>query len=454
MRTPLLILLGALALAAGAADWPWLGGPNRDGISPETGLLRAWPAEGPKLLWSAKLANLGYGGAVTRDGKVYILDASANMDILRCLDLQTGAELWAFERKSSHPVYEYPGARSLPSVDADTVYFTGISGQVTAIDLATHRPRWTHDIVEEYRDAGSVPGDYWRDATPQWGVSQCPVLYRDLVIMAPLSGKAGLVAYDRVTGVERWRSPYCGRLYFCHATPLLTTLGGVEQCVVYGNKTLGSKPPAVVSGVEAATGKLLWQTETTRHLNLPIPQPVAVGQDRLFLAGGYRHGCSLLQVTRKDDVWSTAFVFSDNNNCSPLTQTPIFYGGHIYAKSTDRPHNAARMDRKFGFSMVTHGLECLTLDGAIQWETGAKDDMNQGALLIADGLIFTVDAVRGDLRLFDAAPDALRERARAHVLNWTSTASSMDVGPCASLALSDGKLLVRDRAALKCFAVR
>jgi hypothetical protein len=70
IRATLIAVMVSLSVAcAFAADWPWYLGPRRDGTALEKGLLRAWPNEGPKVLWTAPVGP-GYGGPAVADGKI------------------------------------------------------------------------------------------------------------------------------------------------------------------------------------------------------------------------------------------------------------------------------------------------------------------------------------------------------------------------------------------------
>lgn len=449
-----------------APGWPQFRGPDGTGISPEKGLARAWPEAGPKVLWTAEVGP-GFGGPAVRDGRVYLLDRIGDhQDVLRCLDLKDGAERWryAYDAPGDYP---YPGSRTVPTVTDDMVYTAGPLGHLNAVRLATHRPAWSVQVVEAFRSP-RLPRDL-QVRRPQWGFAQHPVLYRDWLIVAPHALEAGIVALDRATGEVRWRSRYIGINLFSSVTPYVTALGGVEQVVMVAIADNSRDPPAVVSGVEAATGRLLWQLETWKKYNCPIPMPVRTGPDRLFIAGGYTIGCFGLKVRpgrTGADAWHAEYEFRDNMNCTPQIHTPILYRGHLYAQSFDAFHNRRN-----------HGLVCLTPEGRLVWQSadrpadlaigsplappadaaspGPRPDgpargltFDQGNLLIAEGLIYVMDGRRGDLWLVEATPEEFRPLAKAHVLD----ARFRKVW--APMALAEGKLLVRDDRCLKCLDVR
>ncbi|MEI7834048.1 MAG: PQQ-binding-like beta-propeller repeat protein [bacterium] len=450
MRILVLLILALAVITCRAADWAQFGGPGGTGVSAETGMLREWPESGPKALWSYPL-NPGFGAPAVRDGKVYLLDRDEpkRQDILRCLDLTTGVEEWNFSYTTSRGFNgyngNYSGVRSTPLVDEKYLYIMGEFGEIRCIDRTTHLEVWKHDIIMEFR-GDKYDNTIYRTTVPKWGVSQSPVLYKDMIIVAPLSETVGVVAYDKVTGVMRWKSPHIGRLYYCHMTPYVTTLGGIDQVVMVTNVFQGKD--AYIAGVDANTGARLWMRQLWRWYNIPIPQPVNIGNDTLFVGGGYRIGCFTLKVTRDGDKWTTDYGFKDNVNCTPFMQNPLLFHGYLYASSNDPWHNTPERNATDDRIMVQHGLECLDLNGKIIWETGAKDNLNCGPLLIADGLIYALDGESGVLRMAEATPDGYKELGRAKVL--TAKGNTVWTG----MAISDGKLLLRDQHEMKCLAVR
>ena len=454
------VAAGACA-AACAADWPQFLGPDRSGVSPETHLARSWPAAGPKVLWTIDVG-CGYGAAAVRDGEVFILDrVEGKEDLLRCLDLATGKEQWRFAYRARGRL-SFPGSRTVPTVEADCVYTIGPFGDLHCISRKTHEPVWSHNIVRDYSDY-RLPRDL-RLSAPRWGVTQHPLVYGETVIAAPHAIDAGVVAYDKQTGKLRWRSPDVGENTFSHVSPTLAGLCGVDQVITIANRDHGKDPPAVISGVDAANGKLLWQIDTWSRYNVPIPCPVKIAPDRLFVAGGYTIGCFALKLTpppataKPPARWDVRYAFRDNHNCTPHIHTPIFYKGHVYAQSFDKFHNT-----------VNRGLVCLDPDGRLMWQSSGRTDdddgeaagpgapadasrrrltFDSGGLLIADDLIFVMHGSTGELYLVAADPGQFRILAKAKVLE----AKGKNVW--APLALSDGRLIVRDQHQMKCLDVR
>jgi outer membrane protein assembly factor BamB len=151
--------------SAFAADWPWIYGPRRDNTSDQKGVLRTWPNEGPKVLWTSPMG-LGFGGPAVSDGKVYVLDRDEKVgDKLRVFDLPSGKELWGFAYDALGS-FMFAGSRTTPTVDGDLVYTSGPLGDLYAINTKTRKPVWRKNIWK----------DFGGGELPRWAVVQNPLI--------------------------------------------------------------------------------------------------------------------------------------------------------------------------------------------------------------------------------------------------------------------------------------
>ena len=441
------VLLLLVVPLANAADWPRLGGPEGTGASSETGLARHWPADGPRVRWTANVAE-GFAGPAVGDDQVFLLDRESDQkDVLRCLDLNTGRDLWtlAYIAPGKLP---YDGSRNVPTLDKQYVFVVGPFGQFHCIARRTHQILWARHLVNDFKDPlidtdtppATREDTLARAQVPMWGLTQAPLLYRDLVIVAPQTQKTGLVAYEKATGNIRWRSDYIGRNWYSHVSPTLVTLGGVDQVIMLAQpsdpeKAPDKAPPAIVSAIAPDTGRILWTTQTPGPAKIPIPQPLRVADDRLFITGGYGLGCLMFEVTCVAGQWKTKVLFH-NKNAAVLIHSPVLYQDRIYVSSP----------REQGG--LSTGLVCLNLTGERLWQTGPGLQFENGPFLIADGLAFALHGKTGQLHLIELSAEGPRLLAQAKVL------AAEHGNAWAPMALARGRLLVRDQHQLICLEVK
>lgn len=411
-------LLAALVFWAGttigsdvgrAADWPQFRGPDRTGISSETGLLRTWPADGPRRVWATDVC-LGYAGAAIHSGRVYFNDYDRKTSewLVRCLSLDDGSELWRHaEKKRIRPNHGI--TRTVPAVDGQRVFSLDPKCVFHCLDAATGKELWKKNLVREYKSR-----------IPPWYAGQCPLIESDRVILAPV-GKSLLVALNKETGATIWQTPNPDKLLLSHASIMPARIGGVRQ---YLFATL--KGPM---GVSAETGELLWSYPFKFNVSVPT-SPLAIGDGRIFLTSCYNAGSAMIRVERGGDPFTASEVF----RLAPATwnsevHTPILFEDHLFAVGK----------KKRGL------LTCLNLDGEIVWTSAGKASFGLGSFLLADGMFFVLEGKTGMLRLIAADTSEYKELASAQVL------SGHDVwGP---MALSNGKLVLRDMTKMICIEV-
>jgi outer membrane protein assembly factor BamB len=402
-----------------AADWPQYYGPKRDSTSAEKGILRSWPKEGPKVLWTVPVG-IGYGGPAVSGGKVYILDRDEKVgDNLRCLNLSDGKELWNFAYAAPASL-NHPGSRSTPAVDGNNVYTCGPLGDLYCLNTTTHKPVWQKNIWK----------DFGGGQLPRWVITQNPMIYGNLLIVAPQTPETTVVAYDKLTGDVKWKSPALSGAAG-YVSPSIVKVAGADHLVMitagvgFGRSASGG----TVAGLDPLSGKVLW-TYGNWQCGIPVPHAVDAGQGRVLITGGYSAGAAMIKVEKKGDgSYGVAELFK-TVNFGAHTQPPILYKDNFYAQYT--------------INERSDGLVCMSMDGQIKWKTGDDPAFNKGGAILADGLLLAVDGNKM-LYLIDPNPAGFKPLASVELLepgeNW------------APIALVDGKLLIRDQKNLKCLAV-
>lgn len=404
-----------------AADWPQYLGPARNSTSPEKGLLRSWPQTGPEVLWTVAVGR-GYGGPVVKDGKVYLLDRDDKVgDTMRCFDLSSGKELWNFGYNAPGSV-EFPGSRSVPIVDGNNVYSCGHNGDLYCIDINTHKPVWNKNVWT----------DFGGGRLSMWAVAQCPLVYGDLLIVAPQAPQAGVVAYSKLTGQEKWKTPFLGNRGFNgYISPSIVKVGQEDHLVMITASPGRSGSGGKVIGIEPLTGKTLWEY-TNFSCWIPVPSAVDAGEGRMLLTGPYNAGAAMIKIEKKTDGSYGVTELYKTIEFGSHTQPPILHDGYFYVQYTTNERS--------------DGLVCMSMDGKIMWKTSRSPAFNKGGMILADGVILATD---GSTKLYLIGPDpsAFKPLATAELLergnnqNW------------APLALSNGRLLIRDQGRLECVKV-
>ena len=394
-----------------ATDWPQYLGPDRNGISRETRLKRSWSEDGPNVLWTFPLGE-GFAGAAVSNGKVYVLDRVGNeRDVLRCIDLVTGKEGWTFAYDAPGK-FERHGSRSVPTIEGNYIYTCGPLGHVHCIDKNTHKAVWKKNVWTDF-GGGEVP---------TWGITQNPLIYGDLLILASQTEKAGVVAYDKLTGSMQWASPALpGEPGY--VSPKVINIGGDDHLVMISAN-------GAVIGVESKTGKVLWSYEGWQ-CKIPVPNVTEIGDGRIFITGGYKAGSAMIKVEKEGNVFVVRELYK-TQEFGTHVHPAINYRGHLYG-------HCSTNDRQ-------DGMVCMDFDGNVKWKTKRSPLFDKGGFILVDGLILSIDGNKGFLYLIEPNPNGFKELASAKLL---------DTNQCwAPLALSDGKLLIRDHKQMKCVVVR
>ncbi len=379
------------------AEWPQWRGPNRDGISHETGFLKNWPAGGPKVIWRVPLGE-GFSGISISQGRAYTMYAQGGDEFVVCLDAATGQQMWRF--RSDEIFNDHQGGngpRSTPTVDGDLVFALSAYGKLYALNAKNGEKLWTHDLKREF--GGKVP---------QWGFSASP-LVEGVLLLIEAGGNAGksLIAFDKKSGREVWASQTDAPGY---SSPIAITVNGVRQVIFFTGTTLVSVSPV--------DGKLYWRHSWQTSYDVNAATPVFLPNDKVFISSGYDKGATVLQMkvnsgrVTVEEIWKSRVMKSH-------FASSVLHGNYLY-----------------GFDNAI--LKCIDANtGKEQW---AERGFGKGSLMSADGHLIILGE-RGNLALAEATPLGYREKASAQVLN----------GRCWTVpTLAGGKLYMRNQKEMVC----
>ena len=384
--------------APGAAEgeWPGWRGPNRDGKSPDTGLLREWPAGGPKLLWKTNILGKGYSSVAVAGGTVYITGEPADTLQLFALDMD-GRLKWQVPHGPAWTA-SYPGARATPTIDGGNVYLLSGTGLVGCFDARTGRGKWARNT----REFGGSPGG--------WGYAESVLILGNLAIFKP-GGRNCIVAVDKQTGRDVWVSRgFAAGPEYSSCLPL--SYGNV-QMIVTGTR-------GGIVAVNARDGALLWANDFAANNTANCPTP-AYSDGYVFWANGYGKGGICLRLGpggTASEAWRTRDM--DCHHGGYVIQDGYIYGNH------------------------GNGYACLDLKtGRKQWEERA---VGKGSLCWADGMLYLFGERGGEAALATCSPEGLEIKGRLKVEgDGTSWAHPVVVG---------GRLYLRYDTNLYCFDVK
>jgi len=271
-------MLTATAPGTLAEDWPQWRGPNRDGKSAETGLLKRWPQGGPPLAWVNKEVGAGYGAPSVADGKVFVMGNGKKKEWVVCLDEQSGEQIWActtglIRSKGGG----YPGPRSTPTFVDGKLYAMGLAGRVVCCDADSGKPIWFREMM---RDFGGKE--------PECGYSESVLVDRGRVICTPGMEKT-VVALDAKTGKEIWAAKAGDPA--AYSSIVKAVFEETAQYVAFTHRGL--------IGIRAADGAVLWRYDAPSNGQANCPTPVVVGKT-VFAASGYGKGGGCVWI-RKDE---------------------------------------------------------------------------------------------------------------------------------------------------------
>jgi outer membrane protein assembly factor BamB len=409
------------------ADWPRFLGPTGDNVSPETGILTAWPKAGLRKIWDCRLGS-GYAPPAVAAGRLYHFDRFGDAARVTCRNAETGEVVWTFEYPTQYEdLYGYDnGPRCCPVVDGDRVYVHGVEGMLYGLTAADGKEVWKLDTKAKYH----VHQNFF-------GVGSTPVVEGDLLIVAVGGSPPGprpadlrdakpngtaLVGIDKKTGAVKYA---VGDELASYASPVVATVNGKRVGLYFARGGLvGFDPP---------TGKIdfhyPWRARA--HDSANAANPVVVG-DAVLVTECYEKGAAYLRLKpgKVEEVWTDKDKDRDEKAMMAHWNTPVHHEGHVYGSS--------------GRHLPEGDLRCVELaTGEVKW---AERRTTRCTLLKADGHFLSLGE-GGELRLFKATPKRYEEVAR-----WESP--DLDYPAWAPPVLSRGLLYVRGKDRLACYEFR
>jgi outer membrane protein assembly factor BamB len=392
-----------------SADWPQFRGPNRDGISMETGLKNKWTENGPALLWSFEGLGAGFSSAAISNGQIYVTGEVEKKETLFAFDLN-GKLVW---QTTYGPKWKssYPEVRTTPTVEGNSIYVNSGMGNVVCFEAKSGKINWQVQAVEQFG------GEYHR-----WGIAESPLLVDHLVIITPGGPDASLIAMDKKTGKKIWTSEGLSEKgNYC--SPILIERGD--------RKIIATMLENAFVGVDAESGKVLWKDQFSGYqgdhkaIN-PVSPLFYNGQ--IYTTSGYDDGGAMFELSADGTgikrIWTDKVLDVHHGGA-------VLVDGYIYGANWENNRNG--------------NWVCL------DWKTGKvmyeKKWITKGSIIYADGMLYCYEEKSGNLALVEATPSDFKiissfEIPLGSKQHW------------AHPAISDGRLYVRHGEALMVYDIR
>lgn len=398
------------AAAGTSGIWPQFRGPNRDGVSRETGLLKQWPAGGPPLLWKAHGIGTGNSAPSAAGGVLYGMSNRGGDECVWALQEATGKEVWsvriaAANRSVGPQAQDGPGCT--PTVVGERLYAVGESGDVVCLQVSDGKLLWQKNLVQDF--GGAVP---------RWGYQESPLVDGDKVVVTPGGRAAPLVALDRMTGAVVWKASIPQGDGAGYSSAIVAEAGGKRQ---YIQLTAGG-----LVGVSAADGRLLWRYNAPANswgINCSAP----IYQDgTVFAASAYNNGGGLAKLAATAD--------------GGVSATEVYF-----TRDMRNQHGGMVVVDGFLYGFSDSVLTCLDFKtGAVKW---AERGGAQGSVTYADGHLY-VRSEQGPMALVQASPERYVEKGRFE----QPDRSRKTTWPYPVIA--GGRLYLRDHDVLLCYSVK
>jgi len=400
VRAVLLISL-VFGANASAADWPQWRGPNRDGKSPETGLLASWPKGGPRLVWKAQGLGEGYSTFAVVGSRLYTQGQQGGQQFVLAIDANTGKQLWKTRSGRTYGNDKGNGPRGAPTIDGNRLYALAGDGMLLCLDIESGKRIWGFNLGERF--GGSVP---------RWGYSESPVVDADRVIVTPGGRAAAVVALNKATGDLLWKSQNDGAGY---SSAMPFDAGGTRGLAILTSDA--------AIGLDMKNGGLLWRYARVANDVANAATPI-VHNGHVFVSSDYGTGAALLKLTAEGGKVKAAEVYFNRSMRNHYT-TCVLVGDYLYG---------------FSSSILT-AMNFMT--GKVAW---SHRSVGKGNCIYADGRLYCLGE-DGAAGLIDPTPAGYKEVSRFQISRGRNPTWTPPV-------IADGKLYLREQDTLYAYDIK
>ena len=398
---PSLVLF--MTVMSWGSDWPQWRGPERTGLSSESGLLKSWPSAGPPVVWSRRGLGQGYGTVAVQGDRIFVQGKKGKSSSLFCLSRLDGTTRWTKKLGTGLDHGRGGGPRSTPCVDGSRVYALTENGDLACLKARSGEQLWNRNILRDFSGRNL-----------NWLISESPLVDGNHVIVTPGGPEASVVALDKISGKTVWVSQEVSdRAGYCSS--MVAEIDGVRIIMTF--------TAHAAMGLRATDGKLMWRYRPVANSTANVATPV-FHDGKVFLTSAYGTGCALLSLTRAGDEVEAEEIYF-NSDMQNHHGGVVLVDGYIY-----------------GFSKSI--LTCLNFEtGERMWR---HRSVGKGSLTYADGHLYLLgeNHVMG---LAEATPDGYRETGRFRL-------EKQDLPSWAHPVVSGGRLYIRSQGRLSCYNIR
>jgi outer membrane protein assembly factor BamB len=402
----LMLVLG-LAIAASSQsnasfDWPQWRGPDRSGLSKETGLMKNWPASGPARVWLASNLGSGYGSVAVQGDRVYVQGLRGRESTVSSLDRATGRVVWTRALGPGRGNDRGPGPRGTPTVDADRLYVLTENGDLACLKVQDGSVLWKRNVLTDF-GGRNIP----------WLISESPLVDGNRVVVTPGGQGAGMVALDKMTGRTLWSSRELSDPAG-YASVVAADVGGV--------RTLMTLTERAGVGVRASDGKLMWRYERAANNTANAASPVFF-DNKVFYTSNYGTGGALLGLTAAAGAVQAREIY--------------------FTREMQNHHGGVVLVNGYLYGFNNSILTCMDFaTGAVRWR---HRSVGKGSLSYADGQLYILSE-NNVVGLADAAADAYREKGRFEI-------PDQGLPTWAHPVVSNGRLYIRNQGTLASYDI-
>jgi len=384
-----------------AVDWPQWRGVERNGVSPETGLAKSWPAGGPPLVWKAQGLGAGFAAFSIAGGRLFTQGQRGSQQFVLAIDIKTGKKVWETPTGGAYNDSRGDGPRGTPTIDGAHLYALAGDGTLVCLDTKSGGKIWTVNLMKRFQSQ-----------VLNWGISESPLVDGERLIVTPGGNGSSVVALNKTNGETIWKSQSDEAGY---SSAIAFDVGGIRQiAVLTGDAAIG---------LNIKNGNLLWRYNKVSNRTANVATPI-YRDGYVFFSTDYGTGCALLKLTPDGQgIKATEVYFS--REMKNHYSSSVLVGDYLYG---------------FSSSILT-AMKFQT--GEVAWRDRS---VGKGSVTFADGKLYLFSE-EGVVGLAEATPAAYKEISRFKIPRGSYPTWTPPV-------ISDGKMYLREQDNLYCYDIK